>query len=208
MKSLTVRERYSARYNDYLCSMAENLEKDIRANVGSYARIDRVCVRPKSVTRFCAKAKKREDGKLKYSDPIRQIQDQLGARIITYYPEDVDRVSGIVEKYYTPIEKQNIIPDSEREFGYEGKHYIMFVPDAILPGAAVGSIPKFFELQIRTLFQHAWAEAEHDLGYKPTQPLKFEERRKIAFTAAQAWGADTIFQELFSHFSEKKTAKE
>ena len=80
----------------------------------------------------------------------------------------------------------------------------MFIPEAILPVGPSGSFPKFFELQIRTLFQHAWAEAEHDVGYKPTQPLKLEERRKIAFTAAQAWGADTIFQELFSHFSKKK----
>jgi len=117
-------------------------------------------------------------------------------------------VSAIVEQYYTPIEKQNIVPDSVREFGYEGKHYIIFIPDAILPVAPPGSYPKLFELQIRTLFQHAWAEAEHDLGYKPTQELTVEEKRRIAFTAAQAWGADSIFQELFSHFSkERKTTK-
>jgi ppGpp synthetase/RelA/SpoT-type nucleotidyltranferase len=209
MKSLSVRQRYSTRYKDYLCSIAEKLEKDIRDNVSSYPRIDRVCVRPKSVARFCAKAKEqREGGKPKYNDPIRQIQDQIGARIVTYYPEDVARVSEIVEQYYTPIEKQNIVPDSEREFGYEDKHYIMFIPDAILPVARPGSFPKFFELQVRTLFQHAWAEAEHDLGYKPKQPLKVEDRRKIAFTAAQAWGADTIFQELFTQFSRKRRAAE
>jgi ppGpp synthetase/RelA/SpoT-type nucleotidyltranferase len=208
MKSASVKERYSARYKSYLCSIAEKLEKDIRDNVGSYPRIDRVCARPKSILRFCAKAKKRENGKLKYSDPIRQIQDQVGARIVTYYPEDIERLSAIVEQYYRPIEKQNIVPDSEREFGYEGKHYIMFIPDGILPVAPSGSFPKFFELQIRTLFQHAWAEAEHDLGYKPTQALTFEEKRRIAFTAAQAWGADSIFQELFLHFSKKgKAAK-
>jgi putative GTP pyrophosphokinase len=206
MKSASVKERYSARYKNYLCSIAEKLEKDIRDNVGSYPRIDRVCARPKSISRFCAKARKKEDGKSKYRDPIKQIQDQIGARIVTYYPEDIEKLSAIVEQYYTPIEKQNIVPDSEREFGYEGKHYIMFIPDGVLPAAPAGSFPKFFELQIRTLFQHAWAEAEHDLGYKPTQSLTFEEKRKIAFTAAQAWGADSIFQELFSHFSKQRKA--
>ena len=114
MKSVSVREKYSARYRDYLCSMAKKLENDIRGNVGSYPRIDRVSVRAKSVPRFCAKARKREGGKRKYTDPIRQIQDQIGARIVTYYPEDVDRVSTIVEQYYTPIEKQNIVPDSRK----------------------------------------------------------------------------------------------
>jgi putative GTP pyrophosphokinase len=59
-------------------------------------------------------------------------------------------------------------------------------------------IPGFFELQIKTLFQHAWSEADHDLGYKPgDQPLTSEQKRLIAFTSAQAWGADHIFDQLF-----------
>ena len=58
-------------------------------------------------------------------------------------------------------------------------------------------IPNFFEIQIKTLFQHAWAQAEHDLGYKQGQPLSFEEKRKLAFAAAQSWGADTIFNQIY-----------
>ena len=59
-------------------------------------------------------------------------------------------------------------------------------------------VPGFFELQVKTLFQHAWSEAEHDLGYKPgVKPLTPDETRRLAFTSAQAWGADHIFDELF-----------
>lgn len=59
-------------------------------------------------------------------------------------------------------------------------------------------LPEFFELQIKTLFQHAWSEAEHDLAYKPELgELDEVELRKLAFTAAQAWGADEIFEDLF-----------
>ncbi|MCL5802016.1 MAG: hypothetical protein M1283_05805, partial [Gammaproteobacteria bacterium] len=58
-------------------------------------------------------------------------------------------------------------------------------------------VPNLFELQIKTLFQHAWAEAEHDLGYKTSNSLTSLQKRKIAFTAAQAWGADQIFDELY-----------
>ena len=51
---------------------------------------------------------------------------------------------------------------------------------------------------MKTLFQHAWSEAEHDLGYKPgTVPLTSDEKRRLAFTAAQSWGADRVFDELF-----------
>jgi ppGpp synthetase/RelA/SpoT-type nucleotidyltranferase len=47
--------------------------------------------------------------------------------------------------------------------------------------------PQFFELQVKTLFQHAWSEAEHDLAYKPSEPITPHQQRQIAFTAAQAW---------------------
>jgi len=56
---------------------------------------------------------------------------------------------------------------------------------------------EFFELQIKTLFQHAWSEAEHDLGYKPPVKLTSDQNRGLAFTAAQSWGADQIFNEMY-----------
>jgi len=55
----------------------------------------------------------------------------------------------------------------------------------------------FFELQIKTLFQHAWAEAEHDLRYKALVDITKEQNKLFAFTAGQAWGADKIFEDLF-----------
>jgi len=70
-----------------------------------------------------------------------------------------------------------------------------------------GEAPEFFELQIKTLFQHAWAEAEHDLGYKPPKPLTSIQKRKMAFTAAQAWGADQIFDELSRELAEPGKTK-
>ena len=63
-------------------------------------------------------------------------------------------------------------------------------------GVDRSKIPQFFELQLKTLFQHAWSEAEHDLAYKPSEPLSTLQQRQIAFTAAQAWGADQIFEQL------------
>lgn len=61
-----------------------------------------------------------------------------------------------------------------------------------------GMIPRVFELQVKTLFEHAWSEAEHDLGYKPgEQPLTPDQTHRLAYTSAQAWGADRMFDELF-----------
>jgi ppGpp synthetase/RelA/SpoT-type nucleotidyltranferase len=102
-----------------------------------------------------------------------------------------------IEKYFRYIESKKIVPESESEFGYEGRHFILFVPEDLIDEKLRGEESvEFFELQIKTLFQHAWSEAEHDLGYKPSGKLTSEQRRRLAFTAAQAWGADEIFDEM------------
>lgn len=83
------------------------------------------------------------------------------------------------------------------KFGYEGLHFVCFIPNTIYSDHKCNPlIPDFFELQIKTLYQHAWSQAEHGLGYKPETPLSNEEQRKLAFIAAQSWGADTILAEL------------
>lgn len=193
-----LREQYKRRYEYALVPMAKLLEADLRDNLKGLTRIDRIAARAKSIERFMNKAAKETDGQPKYSDPLSQIQDQIGARIVTFYLDDVETVSKVIEDYYRNIESRLVVPDSESEFGYFGKHYILLLPeDLVSDDMDRGLLPKFFELQIKTLFQHAWSEANHDLGYKPEGDLQSDEKRKIAFTAAQAWGADQIFLELF-----------
>lgn len=182
-----------------LVPMAKAIEGQLQDYLKHEPRIDRITARAKSPDRFLAKAKALKDGTPKYSEPLRQIQDQIGARIITFYRTDVERVSTAVRRYYHSIESRDVVPESEWEFGYFGRHYILLVPSDVVPAHVNKSlIPEFFELQIKTLFQHAWSEANHDLGYKPGgAPLNADEKRRLAFTSAQAWGADRIFNELF-----------
>ena len=192
-----LREAYERRYHECLVKLEPMLENYIGETVGDYPRIDRIVARAKAVDRFMAKAARMEDGALKYSDPLNQIQDQLAARIVTYYLFDVGPINQLINDYLGSVEEKQIVPESESEFGYEGWHHVLFIPQDILtPDIPKDDCPEFFELQVNTLFQHAWAEANHDLGYKPPAQLGKYERRKIAFTAAQAWGADTLFNEL------------
>jgi len=194
----TLAETYKEQRQQMLLPLAERLEAHLRSIFEGYARIDRISVRAKSIERFVAKAEKQVEGKLKYDDPLNQIQDQIGARIVTFYKSDVDLLAEEVKKYFRHIESRQIVPDSEREFGYEGRHFILFLPRDVFDERVreEESIP-FFELQIKTLFQHAWSESEHDLGYKASAELASNQKRRLAFTAAQAWGADLIFDELY-----------
>jgi ppGpp synthetase/RelA/SpoT-type nucleotidyltranferase len=165
-----------------------------RCNGRECLHIDRVAVRAKSTERFIQKALKIENGYPKYPDPLNQIQDQIGARIVVFYLSDVDVITKWIKGYFPPIEEKDITLEKATEFGYEGKHFILFLPKDIKISGQIG--PNFFEMQIVTLFQHAWGEANHDLVYKPKMEPNFEQRKKVAFTAAQAWGVDRIFDEL------------
>lgn len=200
-----LRQIYMERYEKILSPLATNLEKHIKDRLIDIPHIDRVSARAKSVERFIAKASKTsDDGKSKYSDPLNQIQDQIGARIIVFYLSDIQQVNDKIHDYYSPIEEKNLIPETINEFGYEGKHFTLFIPkDLLSPDLPKGQYPLFFELQIKTLFEHAWAEANHDLAYKPQTELTREQKRKIAFTAAQSWGADLIFNELLVELVDK-----
>lgn len=191
--------QYKHRYDLVLQRLAAALATHLEDCLKGQPRVDRISARAKSVDRFLAKAAKLEDGKAKYDDPLSQIQDQIGARVVVFYKSDVDRLESIVRKYFTPIESQKLLPERESEFGYFGQHFVLVLPtDVIDANMDKTLVPSFFELQVKTLFQHAWAEADHDLGYKPGQdPLTPEQKRLIAFTAAQAWGADHMFDRLF-----------
>lgn len=192
-------KEYRQRFDTVLMPLAEALEKHLKDSLQGEARIDRISARAKGVDRFVAKANAMEDGRPKYSDPLRQIQDQVGARVVTFYLSDVDRIAAVIERYYRRVEARVVVPDSESEFGYFGRHYILLIPSELAPSDADKALaPEFFELQIKTLFQHAWAEANHDLGYKPqSAALSRDAKRRIAYTSAQAWGADRMFEELF-----------
>ncbi len=192
-----IREQYEQRYNNVLQPLAASLQKLIEGHFVGVPRIDRISTRAKSVDRFVAKAEKVEGGNLKYADPLNEIQDQIGGRIVTFYLQDVQRIADHVREYFTPIEDRLVQPESDKEFDYVGKHYILFLPsDLFGHGIEAADAPEFFELQIKTLFQHSWSEANHDLGYKPNAPLTGHQRRRIAYSAAQAWGADQIFDQL------------
>lgn len=191
--------RYRLRQESVLVVLAERLASHIAELTDNLPRIDRVQARSKSPERFMAKALKIEDGVRKYLDPLNDIQDQIGARIVTFYADDVEDVCSHVERYFRHIEKRRVVPESVAEFGYFGFHYIVGIPSDVLDSTwDPAFIPSHFELQIKTLFQHAWSEANHDIGYKELSGgLSAEEKRKMAWASAQAWGADQIFNELF-----------
>ena len=191
-----IRDEYVSRH-PILVNVANGLQAYLKKMTEGILRIDSIVARAKNPDRYFAKAVKTDDkGNRKYNAPIYDIQDQIGARINVLYLSDVEQVRLHIIQFMNFIEEAPKSPSNDDAFGYIGHHFIFQMREDIIPDENKDDVPEFFELQIKTLFQHAWSETSHDIGYKAPRELTSDERRQMAFTAAQAWGADKIFEEL------------
>jgi ppGpp synthetase/RelA/SpoT-type nucleotidyltranferase len=157
-------------------------------------------IRPHSVTGR-VKERSRLEAKLKRSNKnyrsLDQVTDISGIRIITYFTNDVDLVANLVEKEFI-VDKENsvdkrIYSDPDR-FGYTSLHYVVSLSPMRLDLSEYRRFSGYkAEIQIRTVIQHAWAEIEHDLGYKGEIAIPKAVRRKFFRLAAMLELADEEF---------------
>lgn len=201
-----IRNAYSEKY-PFIQKASEDLKDDMKALLEGKIHFDRITSRAKGIDRFVIKSQKKKDGyeELKYKDPFKEIQDQIGIRIIVLYLSDVEKVAKIICDYYGSFEETKKEPSDDFQFKYFGKHFILQVPSSIRKKYKKINIPVYFELQIKTVFQHAWGECEHDLNYKSMNgTLTHEMKRLIALASAQAWGSDKAFQDIIDKLSINK----
>lgn len=148
--------------------------------------------------------KKLKKGNGKY-ETLHDITDVAGIRIITYFPDDVDTIAEKIEEEFTvdrrhSIDKRNSL-EADR-FGYLSMHYVVSLNEQRLQ---LIENKKFngmkVEIQIRSILQHAWAEIEHDLGYKAKQTIPREIRRSFSRVASLLEMADIEFANIRNRLS-------
>ncbi|MCA9589643.1 MAG: hypothetical protein KC657_30260 [Myxococcales bacterium] len=122
-------------------------------------------------------------------DDLWDITDLVGLRVITYFEDAVDRVGQVLEARL-PIDFQESTDKRRRRdesaFGYRSLHYV-FRLGGELPARARA------EVQVRTVLEHAWAEIEHDLGYKAREAMPASARRRLSRVAGLLELADQEF---------------
>jgi predicted RNase H-like nuclease/ppGpp synthetase/RelA/SpoT-type nucleotidyltranferase len=130
--------------------------------------------RAKSVASFAAKTDRGvAAGRPLYSDPLDEITDQIGVRVITYLHSDVAAVADLLRDQLTVLDDRDMGQEtaSEGRFGYASRHLLVALdPARGTPPAHEGLRARRAQVQVRTVLQHAWAEFEHAIRYKGTIP--------------------------------------
>ncbi|WP_029110369.1 bifunctional ribonuclease/(p)ppGpp synthase [Mycobacterium sp. URHD0025] len=162
-----------------------------------------ITARTKSVDSFAAKANRRAaDGTPLYSDPLVEITDQVGLRVITYLREDVDAVANLLAEEMRLLDDQDMGLQTARQgrWGYASRHLLIGVEGEQYPAS----------IQVRTVLQHAWAEFEHDVRYKGSIPAEHvsELDRRFTLAAGLLELADREFTEIRERLRQTMTDEE
>jgi ppGpp synthetase/RelA/SpoT-type nucleotidyltranferase len=154
--------------------------------------------RAKSVESFVEKLRLKGE---KYENPLEDVTDLVGLRIITYYLEDVESAADLVRREFE-VDETNSTAIAARleepdQFGYLSGHYVVSLNEhrrRLAEWDFFGT--RRMEIQIRTALQHAWAAVSHKLDYKSANEAPLNLRRRLFRLSALFELADEQFSDL------------
>jgi ppGpp synthetase/RelA/SpoT-type nucleotidyltranferase len=182
--------------------LTEHLKKmlhDITGDLGIYPII---MGRAKSLESFAEKIQR--PGRISHGDPLAEMTDLSGVRVITHTLDEVTALTKIVSRKFL-LDLHNSEDKREKlaykEFGYLSTHFIIQLKEVPqiqgYPAAKLERLPTLkAELQLRTLAQHLWADIYHELGYKNEFQLPARWEREFARLAALLEYCDQGFEEI------------
>lgn len=223
-KSFEIYESFETILKNYIQGL---LDKAIQEG-----KLDKESVEIKSRTKEIESFKgkiSRDDKKLKYKDPLSEITDLVGIKIMLTSLKDENIVYELLKlEMKDNIDKENSVDKTEdikkeRKFGYLGRHLVVFYDENMfeLGKHLINKEihPSHFkglraEIQVKTLLQHVWAEVEHKARYKAGEELSNDKKRYFDRLAALIEVADDLFKDLveesekINQISKQKIQKE
>lgn len=191
-------DKNKALYEQFSKEIEEIIIKILRTKNIPYQSI---CHRVKAKESYLNKSRNE-----KYTNPIEQITDVSGIRIIAYTNQDVSSICEILQDEFC-IDKGNSENKADMletdKVGYLSVHYILQLGEKRL-GLSEYKVYKNLkcEVQVRTLLQHAWAEIEHDRNYKFAGVLPHEIKRRFYLVAGVLELMDCEFDKLSKDIDE------
>lgn len=182
-------------FSDIRDSITDLIKKELKKNDIMFIAVES---RVKSRESFVGKLERKGE---KYND-LSDITDLLGVRIINYYSKDVDKTCALLEKLFevdwdNSQDKRKLL--SLNKIGYLSIHYICKIRDDGSDLAKRLISRNFrFEIQIRTILQHMWAESEHDIFYKSSIEVPLKYKRPLNLLSGLLEMADEQFSNLIT----------
>jgi putative GTP pyrophosphokinase len=151
--------------------------------------------RTKEVTSFRDKVARTSKA---YRDPLSEVTDLCGLRVIAYYQDQVDAIGRLISAEFLVDDENSLIhAASGAEFGYKSSHFVVRLKqDRGALREWQGLAAFVAEIQVRTVLQHAWAAISHKLQYKREEDIPQLLRRKLFRLSALFEIADDEFVSL------------
>lgn len=129
---------------------------------------------------------------------LSELSDLIGVRVIVLFSRDLGRVRNAITETFQVLEADD---KGQRhdvdQFGYTSIHYDIAVPKKWTVIPSMRAFDRFgTEIQVRTLAQHMWAAASHELQYKIEESVPKEFRRSIHRIASLLEMVDTEYERL------------
>lgn len=160
--------------------------------------------RVKSLESFIEKSNRK-----KYKDAIKSTTDLVGLRIILYFEHQFEIVDKIIKDNFVIDLENSSSKDKELGYdkiGYRSLHLICSFDEKRKVLREYSEISNFkFEVQIRTVLQHAWAELAHDRAYKFSGGLPPKIQREVNLYAGMLEIADAAFSRIAIETENYKT---
>ncbi|MDX1388958.1 MAG: RelA/SpoT domain-containing protein, partial [Acidobacteriota bacterium] len=194
--------------NEYaiFSTYADVLHRVLQRVCSEHAKLGIVQSRPKAVSSFAEKVVRKWPA---INDPIRQLTDLCGARVITHTQGEMEPICEFIETHFDIEEAEDVGSRlGATEFGYTSFHYIVRLRAEALAGVSLpgdaGTVAEILEtigsrkaeIQVRTLMQHAWADVMHDRLYKTRVKVPQAWQHLAARQAAILETADNEFSRI------------
>jgi len=171
------RERLFPLYSQFTRKM-EHLLKELITQLDVSFTVE---ARPKGPDEFRKKITRPDKH---YVNPLAEVSDFCGVRVILHHMSDAEKAISLVEREFVVDPQESYYKKDRLEvdrFGYltEAQLVVTLRPDR----ASLSEWQPFkdfkAEIQIRTIIQHAWDVISHDYDYKVEADIPKELRRRL-----------------------------